>query len=79
LSLRGLTGLALLVDAYQFAEAKPVVLRHRLDTPLVLSGVVTLSTLGTTQRRVRVLALQCVVGVADLSSSLQISVRLNIG
>ena len=34
----GLAGQSLLVDADEFAEAEPVILRYRLNAPLVLGG-----------------------------------------
>ena len=61
-----LARLPLLVDAHEFAESDPVVLRHRLNAPLILRGVLALGALRRTERRVGDLALQGVVGVPDL-------------
>src|ERR1700761_4823736 len=61
----GLAGESVIVDLDEFAESEPVVLGYRLDTPNVLCGGFTLDTLGWSERRVRVLALQSVIGVTD--------------
>jgi hypothetical protein len=49
----GLAGQSRLVDADEFAEAEPVILRYRLNAPLVLGSGLALGALGRSERRVR--------------------------
>ena len=54
------------VNAHQFAEFQPVIFRNRLDAPQVSGGVLALGAFGRSQHRLWDLALQGVVGVANL-------------
>lgn len=63
---RALASQSLVVNSDQFAEAQSVVMRHRLNSPLVLGRCFAAGVLRRPEHRVRDLILHRVIGVPDL-------------